>query len=78
MLAVAVAEQVYQYLAPSEVRSLDGRTDVLLATSGGNVEGQPVRQADVRRRLAVSQGQRRMAWPEEGGVLLDNQIDLST
>ena len=38
---MAVAEQVYQYLAPSEVRWLGGGTDVVLATSGGNVEGQP-------------------------------------
>ena len=38
---MAVAEQVYRYLAPSEVRTLGGRTDVVLASSGGNVEGQP-------------------------------------
>ena len=40
---MAVAEQVYRYLAPSEVRTLDRRTDVVLATSGGNVEGEPAR-----------------------------------
>jgi hypothetical protein len=38
---VAVAEQVYRYLAPSEVRTGDRRTDVVLATSGGDVEGEP-------------------------------------
>jgi hypothetical protein len=42
MFAMAAAEQVYQYLAPSEVRSFGGQTDVVLATSGGNVEGHPV------------------------------------
>jgi hypothetical protein len=43
MFAMAVAEQVHEYLAPSEVRSLSGRTDVVLATSDWNVEGHPVR-----------------------------------
>ena len=38
---MAATEQVYRYLVPSEVRSEDGRTDVLLATSGGNVEDRP-------------------------------------
>src|SRR5260370_24972992 len=38
---MATAEQVYQYLIPSEVRSGDGRTEVHLATSGGNVESRP-------------------------------------
>jgi hypothetical protein len=38
---MAAAEQVYQYLVPSEVRSEAGRTEVRLATSGGNVESQP-------------------------------------
>ena len=37
----SAAEQVYQYLAPSAVRSVGGRTEVMLATSGGNVEAQP-------------------------------------
>lgn len=41
MSAVAVAEQIYLYLAPSEVRLLSDRTDVVLATSGGNVEDHP-------------------------------------
>src|SRR5260370_35998200 len=38
---MATAEQVYQYLIPSEVRSGDGKTEVHLATSGGNVESRP-------------------------------------
>ncbi len=38
---MAAAEQVYQYLIPSEVRSGDGKTEVHLATSGGNVESRP-------------------------------------
>jgi hypothetical protein len=41
MMGVAAAEQIYHYLAPSEVRALGARTDVVLATSGGAVEGQP-------------------------------------
>jgi len=38
---VSVAEQVYQYLVPSAVLVRGTRTDVLLATSGGNVEDRP-------------------------------------
>jgi len=38
---VSVVEQVYHYLAPSQVRLAAQRTDVVLATSGGNVEGTP-------------------------------------
>jgi hypothetical protein len=38
---VAAAEQVYRYLAPSEVRTVHRQTDVVLATSGGDVEGEP-------------------------------------
>ena len=38
---MAVAEHTYHYLAPSEVRALDGHTQVVLATSGGDVEGEP-------------------------------------
>lgn len=41
MLDVAIAEQVYQYLAPSAVRSIGQQMEVVLATSGGNVEGAP-------------------------------------
>jgi hypothetical protein len=40
-LDVAIAEQVYQYLAPSAVRSIGRQMEVVLATSGGNVEGAP-------------------------------------
>jgi SWIM zinc finger len=39
--AVAAAEQVYQYLVPSSVLSTGNQTDLLLATSGGNVEDEP-------------------------------------
>ncbi len=38
---MTVAEQVYQYLAPSEVRSVGPHTQVMLATSGGNLEDRP-------------------------------------
>jgi hypothetical protein len=34
-----VGDQVYRYLRPSEVRSSDREAEVLLSTSGGNVEG---------------------------------------
>jgi hypothetical protein len=39
---VAVAEQVYHYLVPSSVRVGQSQTDLMLATSGGNVEDRPV------------------------------------
>jgi SWIM zinc finger len=38
---VAVAEHLYQYLVPSAVVAAGGQTDLLLATSGGNVQDQP-------------------------------------
>ena len=38
---MAAAEQVYQYLVPSSVRSTEEHTELLLATSGGNVEDKP-------------------------------------
>jgi SWIM zinc finger len=42
MRPIEAAEHVYQYLAPSVVRTLDGQTEVVLATWGGNVEDRPV------------------------------------
>ena len=39
--AVAAVELLYQYLAPSAVRIGKDATDLLLATSGGNVEQEP-------------------------------------
>jgi len=38
---VGVAEHVYQYLVPSTVLVRNSQTDLLLATSGGNVEDRP-------------------------------------
>jgi hypothetical protein len=38
---VAAAEQLYQYLVPSSVVSRGRETELLLATSGGNIEDRP-------------------------------------
>jgi hypothetical protein len=38
---VAAAEHIYQYLVPSTVVAKGGQMDLLLATSGGNVQDQP-------------------------------------